>query len=51
MSLVNSLKIATLISVSALAKMPLRELLNAQFDELNQNFKDQLTLFDKTCES
>lgn len=44
-------EIATLVSVSAMAKMPLRELLNAQIDVLNQNSKDQLTLFDKTCES
>lgn len=42
-------EIATLISVSALAKMPLADLLtnaNNQLNKSKQNNKEQLTLFD-----
>ena len=44
-------EIATLVSVSAMAKIPLRELLDAKIDSSNQNVKDQLILFEQTCES
>ena len=43
------IEIATLISVSALAKMPLADLLtnaNNQLNKSKQNNKEQLTLFD-----
>ena len=39
-------EIATLVSVSAMAKIPLRELLDAKIDSSNQKVKDQLTLFE-----